>query len=270
MHPEPTAFTSPRRSRAGRLAWIAVAFASIPLVAYSQTTQDVLTNLANQIAERRARVETLSDQVQQSREQYNEEVRSLSSQIADVEVQINRERLRLEQIEQDLETALAAIAAAEGAVPDLEPVLQQAFTDYQAYITSSLPFQVEDRLAELQTLERILADGNLEPQTVLTRLWNTLEGEFRLAEETGLFRQTINVDGEEQLAEVARVGMVFLYFRTFDDRFGYAVPDEDGNWSFQFAASREEAAALSELFEGLRRNLRQGFFTLPNPYREDL
>jgi hypothetical protein len=233
---------------------------------FSQTTQEVLANLAGQIAERRARVEALSDQVQQTRDEYNERVRSLSTQIADVEVQINREELRLDQIEQDLDAARQAIAEAQGSVADVEPMVATILTQLRTYITNALPFQTEDRLAEVSNLETLLADGSLEPQTIVTRTWNTVEAEFRLTQESGLFRQTILVGGERQLAEVARLGMVMLYFRTFDEQFGYAVPDGSGGWDYAIAPTREERDSIENLFDSLRRNLREGFFTLPNPY----
>lgn len=250
-----------------RIAWIAVALAATPLVVFSQTTQEVLQNLASQIAERRARVERLSDEVAQTREEYNERVRSLSAQVADVEIQINREELRLQQIEQDLQRAREAIALAQGSVTDVEPVVSTALAQYRTYVQAGLPFQLEDRLAEIDDFQQLLDDGNVEPRTVLTRLWNTVESEFRLTEESGLFRQTIALGGEEQLAEVARLGMVFLYFRTFDGQYGSAIPTAGGDWEFRLAQSREDTQAINELYEALRRNLRQGFFTLPNPYR---
>lgn len=251
--------------RLNRLAIIAIAVALPPIV-FAQTTQEVLVNLAEQIAERRARVESLQDEIQQTREEYNEEVRSLATQIADVEVQINREELRLAQIQQDIQRARQAIAAAQESVAEVEPLVRTTLEQLRTYIRTALPFQVEDRLAEVDTLERLLDDGNLDAQTILTRLWNTVESEFRLTEESGLFRQTIQVAGDQQLAEVARLGMVMLFFRTFDDRFGYAVPDSAGEWRYVVARSREESDQIEELFESLRRNLREGFFTLPNPY----
>ena len=233
--------------------------------AFSQTTQEQLTNLANRIAEQRARVEALSDEVQQTREQYNERVRSLSSQIADVEIQINREGLRLDQINQDLESARALVEEAEGSVTDLEPIIRAALDQYRNYVNRGMPFQLDGRRSEIDNMFRLLAEGNIEEATVLTRVWNTVESEYRLTEESGLFRQTITVAGEEQLAEVARLGMVLMYFKTFDDRYGYVVPGDNG-WTYELAADREEALQIEELFEGLRRNLRQGFFDLPFPY----
>jgi len=258
------------RGRTARIATVALVLALAPVLVFPQTTQEVLSNLATQIAQRRARVETLSEEVAQTRESYNEQLRSLAAQIADVEVQINRERLQLQQLDQDLARLQAEIAAAEGSVTDVEPIVRNALAAYRNYVNTALPFQREDRLDEIANLEQVLDDGNVEPRTVLTRLWNTVQSEFRMTGESGLFRQTIEVGGESQLAEVARLGMVLMYFRTFDDRYGYVVPAGNGRWEYLLATDREEARQISELFEALRRNLREGFFSLPNPYGEEL
>jgi hypothetical protein len=66
------------------------------------------------------------------------------------------------------------------------------------------------------------------------------------------------------------MGMVLMYFRTFDDRYGYVTPAGDGQWNYVVVDNRENARQISDLFEGLRRNLREGFFTLPNPYWGEL
>ena len=250
-----------------RIALVAIAL-GLPALLFAQTTQEVLPNLAEQSAERRARVEDLQQEIQQTRQDYDEQVRSVAAQVADVEVQINREELRLAQIEQDIVQAQQSIAAAQDTVADVDPLVRTALTDLRTYIESALPFQVTDRLEQVDQLERLLNDDNLEAQTILTRLWNAVESEYRLTEESGLFRQTITVGGEEQLAEVARLGMIILYFKTFDDQYGYARPAGGSQWEYVTAGSREERDRIETLFEELRRNLREGFFTLPNPYED--
>lgn len=239
----------------------------VPLGAQAQTTQETLTTLAQRISEKRAQVEDLSNQVDLAKTQYNEQLRSLAAQRGDVETQINREQLRLSQIEQDLEQARAEISRTRSSVEDLEPLVAQVLVQLRSYISQGLPFQVPERLGEVETLEQLLQEGSLETELLLTRIWNMVESEFRLTSESGLYRQTITVAGEDQLAEVARLGTVMLYFRTFDGRYGFASPTEDG-WTYVIAEGREGQQQLATLFDSLRRNLREGFFTVPNPYNE--
>lgn len=267
MKPTNARIRKPSR-RVAPIATVVIGLTFLPVLVFSQTGGEALANLAEQIAERRARVEELSDQVETEKQRFNEELRSLETQIADVEVQIGREERRLAQIDQEIEEARQEMRRTRTSVADVAPLVEGILADMKSHIRSGLPFQVEERIAEVETLERLLREGNLETQTILTRTWNMVEAEYRLSTESGIFRQRITLDGEEQLAEVAKLGTVLLYFRTFDDRFGYAVPAGDGEWSYRAAAGRDERQALQTLFDSLRRNLREGFFDVPNPYSE--
>ncbi len=255
---------SPRQSTGRVSLLLFVLVAAVPF-GWTQSNQSTLENLAGQIAEKRARLESLSDELELAKTQYNEELRSLATQSADVETQINRQELRLSQIEQDLEDARSEIQQAEGRVEGVEPLANQTMAQLRGHINAALPFQVSQRLAAVDTVERRMEDGAIEDTTAITRLWNMVDSEFRLATESGIYQQTISVEGESKLADVARLGTVLLYFRTFDGRAGYAVPTQDG-WSYRIAASREEQEQITNLFESLRRNLREGFFEVPNPY----
>lgn len=246
-----------------RLSWlfVVVSLGLFPVLLFAQ---DALANLASRIAEKRSQVETLSNELELTKTEYNEQLRSLATQQADLETQINRERMRLQQIEQDLEKARSRIDTNRATIEDVRPLVARVLADTRSYIASGLPFKVDERLAEVDTLERLLAEGNLESENTLARVWNLVESEFRLTAESGLYRQTIVVDGRSQLSEVARLGMVLLYFRTFDGSYGYAVSQES-EWRYRVAEDRDTEARIATLFDMLRRNLREGFFQLPNP-----
>jgi hypothetical protein len=134
----------------------------------------------------------------------------------------------------------------------------------RTYVSTGLPFKASERLAEIETLQRLLDGGSLEIDKILARVWNFLDSEFRLTQESGIYHQTIVLDDRPQLAEVARLGMVFLYFRTLDGKYGYVVRTSDG-WRYTRSRSREEDRQIAYLFDSLRKNLREGFFTVPYP-----
>jgi hypothetical protein len=146
----------------------------------------------------------------------------------------------------------------------LQPLLAEMLPRARDSVRAGIPFQEEGRLGELEEIERLAASGDLGPFSAVSRLWNFLDGELRLSEDIGLYRQAIRMEGELMLAEVARLGMVLLYFRTLDGEYGYAVPSADG-WTYRKAQSGEERRQIADLFDSLRKNLRQGYFDLPNP-----
>lgn len=241
-----------------------VFLAAIMLPTGAQDSQDALSNLAARIAEKRSTVESLTNELELTKADYNEQLRSLATQKADIEAQINREKLRLAQIEQDMQEVRKRIATTQSSLEHIEPFLAQVLMRTRTYIQSGLPFKVDERLAEIDTLERLLTEETIEKDKVLARIWNTLDSEFRMTAESGLYKQTIYLNGNSQLAEVARLGMIMMYFRTLKDEYGYVVETDEG-WEYRVAADRDRAMSIRYLFDSLRKNLREGFFELPNP-----
>src|SRR5690606_26715334 len=108
---------------------------------------------------------------------------------------------------------------------------KEAFAKTEAYVKSSLPFRRAERLSELNKLDEQYRAGLLSPPRALSRLWGFIEDEFRITRENGLFQQTVTVNGEEHLAEVVRLGMVMLFYKTNDGQVGKAVA-QNGTWTF--------------------------------------
>mgnify|MGYP006280881327 FL=1 len=242
---------------------------AVPTVLFAQDVDNgALQALAQRISEKRAELEELSDELDLTKTEFNERLRSLSTQTADVEALINREELQLAQVEDDIAEVQREIDRARSGSLDVSPVVDELTERVRAYIEAGIPFQRSQRLETVATIERLRADGSLGDQTALTRLWNIVDSEFRLVGDSGLYRQTISLQGEEKLAEVARLGMVLLYFRTLDGQVGTAIP-VDGSYRYETVTDPDSRRQIEELFDALQRNLRQGFFTVPNPYRQE-
>ena len=103
------------------------------------------------------------------------------------------------------------------------------------------------------------------PEAGAARLWAFLEDELRLVRENGLDRQIVPVDGAEVLADVARLGMVGLYYRTDGGAVGLAEWD-GAAWGWRRIESRDEQKAVEALFEKMKHGVRSGAFTLPGPH----
>ena len=250
------------RRRRGVLPIIAVLGIGVAAVVSAQSEQ--LQNLAERISERRAELESLSDELDQVKTEYSEQVRSLATQTADVEALVNREELQLQELEDEIADVRQRIErASEGSI-DVAPVVDKLEQSLREHVETGIPFQRTQRLNALDTIARLREEGTLGDQRALTRLWNLVDSEFRLLSDSGLYRQPISLGGEEKLAEVARLGMVLMYFRTLTGDVGYVEETGDG-YTYTVANDRRSQEQIEALFNELRRNVRQGFFSLPNP-----
>ncbi|MFZ5478713.1 MAG: DUF3450 family protein [Myxococcota bacterium] len=221
---------------------------------------------AAELAKLRREVETLSSELVLRKEDLRGRLKAIEAQKMEIEVQIRREELRLAQIEGEAAARRTELAAHATRGDTLGPAVLEAIATIRASVEGGLPFHVGERVAELDQLRDQLNRGLVTPEAATARLWAFTEDELRLARENGLDRQTVALDGAEVLADVARLGMVALYFRTDGGVVGAAVRD-GAAWRWQAFRSRDDQKAVEALFEKLRHGVRSGGFTLPNPGR---
>lgn len=236
-------------------------FSTLPVNASS------LENMAKSLAKIRGEVETLQTQLDIEKEKHANQITALSSQLADLSVEERRQKSTIEKLEHTLEKLLQASQQAEQSGEQLKPVLLKALAHYKQYVLNGYPFRIEDRIKAIETLEDNIARQLVDPNKAVNQAWALIEDEIRLSKENGLYQQAISLGGEKVLADIAKIGTVFLFFQTRDNRAGMARPSEDGRWKFETVAAASDTERIARLFDALKKQIRQGYFELPNPLK---
>lgn len=219
--------------------------------------------LAESLIKLRSEVEQLNNEVEIQRQENRSRAGSLASTRAELEAAVKRQELSVRQLREDLAKRESAAAEAGVGGEVLQPVLLAAIEALETSIGAGFPFKRAERLAEVGNLKTQVQAGTLPIARAANRLWALYEDEFRLTRENGIHTQTIQVDGKELLADVAKVGNLMLFFRTPDGQFGKAVP-AGRDWRYELAGDDEERRRIAALFDSLRKQIRQGWFELPN------
>lgn len=225
---------------------------------------DTIDSRAAELARLRREVETSSHEIQLQKDELRGQLKAIEAQKTEIEVQIRREELRLAQVEGEGASRRAELAAHSETGATLGPELTTSIAAIRARVAGGLPFRTADRLAELDQLQSQLDRGEITAETGVARLWAFVEDELRLCRESALDRQVVPLPEGEVLAEVARLGMVALYFRTDGGVVGLAARDGQ-SWRWRVLEVREDQQAVEALFEKLRHGVRTGAFVLPNP-----
>ncbi|HKJ70596.1 MAG TPA: DUF3450 family protein [Gammaproteobacteria bacterium] len=230
-----------------------------------------LDRLAERLVNLRGEVEELNSQLEDLRDRHKNEMSSLSRRKSDLEGTVQRRQVKIDEMRKDLADKRAKAKKAGVKGEALKPVVADAIVHLKTRIRRGLPFKEDKRLGELEEIQQQLRTDALSPHQVAKRLWGFYEDEIRLAKESGVYQQTIRLDDEERLADVARIGMVAMFFRTPDGRFGEAVRD-GGQWRYRVLRDEQERGEVKTLFDDFRKQVRTGFFTIPNalPGMEDL
>ncbi len=257
-----TARTKFNRARLRGVALLALAAAASPALA------DTVESLAQRLSSLRGEVETLSSELATLTADQRDELRSLSRQKVNLELELKKEETRVQKLRFAVSEKRDAIAETKNQDAELEPLFHRHLAAIRQFVETSLPFRRPDRLAALEKLENQLRTGLLSPPRAVSRLWTFVEDEFRLTRENGLYQQTIELEGQEQLADVLRIGSVMLLFKTNDDSVGYAEREE-GAYVYRLVTDPASKKRLLSLFDSFRKQIRVGYFQLPNTLADD-
>lgn len=253
----------PMRPAMRRLPALGLA-AALAMPIPSAAQEQSLDNLAQELIRLRNDVEALHSELENKRERYRTELRSLAGQKAELGASKRREELSIQQLEETLAEKREAAREAGIAGDTLEPVLLEAIEQLEVRIRNGMPFKPKERLASLDEIRSQLESGSINPQTGANRLWSFYEDELRLTRENGIYSQVVELGGDELLVDIARLGMALMYFRTRDEEYGMAVNGPQG-WRFERVSNAKDARRIEKLFDSLGKQIRTGFFTLPNP-----
>ena len=233
----------------------------------SLASSEALVRLARELTRLRAEVESISEQIADAKSSTQTKLRSLSGQQAELEAQVQREELRLRQLQQQKQKLLERVAQSQAAKAKIEPTILRSIAKVRARIKASLPFKQAERLEELAALEKQIQGKMLRPENAAARLWQFVEDELRLTQDSGLDQQVVTLDGQEVLCEVARLGMLAMYFKTQDGRVGRVV-HRSGTWATEVLTDEASTTEVLALFDHFKKGLRTGFFRLPTPAPE--
>ena len=230
--------------------------------ACAAVSADNVDTLAERLISLRGEVDDLSAELSLQREEQKQRMAALMAQHSEVAAAIKREQRQQSKLRKALAQNREAALKAGADEKALEPVLVSVMDTLRRHIETSLPFKRAERLASLDDVQQQMSSGLLSASRAANRLWRFYEDEIRLTRENGLYRQAIEVDGESLLSDIARLGMVLMYFRTADDRYGMAQQSADG-WAFRVIDDEQDRRRVAALFESLQKQIRSGIFELP-------
>ena len=239
-------------------SWMLLGFAS-PVLASS------IENLAKSLAKIRGEVETLQSQLDIEKEKHSSKMSALNSQLADLSVEERRQKLSVEKLQQSIDKLGVTTQQAEQSGEHLKPVLLSALAEYKRHIQGGFPFKVDDRIKAINDLENNLVNQQIDPSKAVNQTWSLIEDEVRLSKENGIYQQTILLNGERVLVDIAKIGTVFMFFQTKDNQSGMAKRSKEGGWIFEAVSDSADRERIRNLFDSLKKQIRQGYFELPNP-----
>jgi predicted RNase H-like nuclease (RuvC/YqgF family) len=220
-----------------------------------------IDNLAEELVKLRAEVERLHEKVDLEKESFSMKFKSLQMQKAELEANIRREETRIQKLTLNLDKAKEKNIQKVEDSKNLQPLALATIDNLKRTLQKTLPFKLVEREVAIDEIKTLILSNSIAPESALNKIWSFIEDEISLTKTNTLHKQTIEIDGEEKLVDVAKIGMVMLFFKTTEDKTGYLKPDRSG---FSYAKDEEEEKLILELFDSIKKGIRTGYFKIPN------
>lgn len=233
-------------------------------LSHAALANSALSTLAEKIVSLRAEVETLNTENNARKEELSGELKSLNARRSQINAQIEQNEMAIKQSKSRLETVKSEIAKNSVDGETLRPIVEKEIKAIKEVVMASLPFQKEKRLSEIRKIEEGLTSGTMNTQKAMGRLWAFIEDELRLGKENGIHRQMITLDGAEHIVSVSKIGMAAMFYKTTDNKVGFARKKNDGAYEFVAISDKAQVENVLILFDGLKKQIRTGRYDIPN------
>ncbi|QOP41995.1 DUF3450 family protein [Sulfurimonas marina] len=238
---------------------------SLSIVSSSLSAASDHDELVNSIVKLRGDVEGLYTQIKENKQRYSDEMKSLSMQITDTEAQINRKETSIKLAKGKLQEIRTKIKETSSTNTEIKPLITEAITLLEGSIKEGIPFMVDHRIAELHKIKSDLDENLITAEKALALVWASYDDAIRVTKEIGLFKQEITLKGKNTLAKIAKIGSVALFFSTPTDELGYAIKTDNG-YEYKLVTDPKDKEKIVALFDALQKQIRTGFFELPNAF----
>ncbi|MDF1877198.1 DUF3450 family protein [Sulfurimonas sp. SAG-AH-194-L11] len=219
--------------------------------------------LVNSIIQLRGDVENLYTDIKENKQTYHAQMKSLSMQITDSEAQINRKSTAIKLAQNELEKITIQIKETSSGNSEIKPLVLNALDLLEQSINGGIPFMVEARVADLHKIKSDLNANLITNEKALALTWAAYDDTIRVTKEIGLFKQQIDIKGKKVLAQIAKLGSIALFFSTPSNEVGFVV--KKGNtYEYKLITNPEDIKKIVALFDALQKQIRTGYFELPN------
>lgn len=223
-----------------RLAVAGLALLMAGTAAAQSTVRDEALDAQRTQAELQARIDNADDAVRdklQALRQAREETRRLSDYNAELAPLVERQAETLARRDEALSTLSATREALPGLMRDMVERLR-------AWVERDMPFLQDERLARVESLERLLADPETTRDEKLSRMLAAWRAELDYGRGIDAWRGELAGDVPREV-DFLRLGRVGWYYLTPDGHRGGVWKAGQGDWQAL------DGAALAEVRKGI-------------------
>jgi multidrug efflux pump subunit AcrA (membrane-fusion protein) len=135
---------------------------------------------------------------------------ALRQQIEDQRIFIEQQQVFLRSQQNELEELTAQLDRVSGIERDLTPMMLEMYVRLEEFVENDLPFQVDQRRARLDNIERVLGSSEFPPSERYRVLLSAFEIEAAYGRGLTTYTEEVEVDGTPEEANILRFGRLAM------------------------------------------------------------
>lgn len=228
---------------------------------FAQQELNTIKNLSSELVNIRQEIETLHSEINFEKDNYRDQLRAYSNQKSDLNLKISRAELNAAELERELKK-LAELNQQTSNI-EVTNAVNQSINTLIPSIENSIPFKREQRLEALNDIANRLNAGVITPNRAANQLWAFIEDELAMGRSSGLYNDTVEINGQPSLVKTLRLGKVAMFYQSQSGDYGL-ISQQNNTWSNKMISSATDIAQLDKLFDAYAKNIRNGLYTVPN------
>lgn len=243
-------------------------FLGLSLVAARAFGQDEMSldSHVKKLIQLRSEVEAKASQFDSSQKSRMREIEQLEQRRMELEQALSKERLRAE-IADAKKIGLKDWLKFDQKTPQAQDsaVVETWVSQLEAWIQNGLPYKKTDRLREIEKIREKMKEGEA-PEVLVQDLWLVTEKEIKLTQTNRFEVTTVQLE-QEASAQVARIGLMQLYFKTSQGQVGLAEK-LDQKWILALKTEESEVKAIEKVIAKLKAEKGSTYLELPGLHQE--
>ncbi len=183
-------------------------------------TQDIL-NTEKKSAQTAIASQKHAEILDEQGQAFFEEFRMLRHETLQIEAYNTRLTKWNAGLKQEITKLKADIKNLEATRRSLIPLLEDMVQHLQLLIQNDLPFNLEQRLASVADLNKLLDATNVSQAEKLRKILQTYRQELEYGKTIDSYKQELQVAGSKQMVTILRLGRIGLYYLTANDEAGF-------------------------------------------------
>jgi hypothetical protein len=216
-------------------------------------------DLSEKIIQLRNEVSDLSDDFKTEKELLKSKIQTLALEKMDLDSKLRRQNIVFKSLQDKIKEAKLLKNVKR-------PEFDQTITTYIEFeehrLVNTLPYKIQERRQHIDKIKNEFLEEKSSADKTMQMLWSHIEDEIQLAKDISLDRDIIVLDGQPTLVEIAKVGMLMLFYKTANNQYGY-MEYAQGKWKPSLLASSSSSLLIENFFESLKKQIRTGYFEFP-------